>query len=335
LGSQEEVYFGGDLGFFQTVFEAWKNHWNLRTSPEDWWNPIITKIAKAVDSAAKKDARVRNFFVNHQGKKEIKVECPVFTIYDVDYKDLFDQFSEGIRRNIKTPEYVQCMQCDFASTTPTQRIASQIALMSSVQEFFDYHMGMCGCGLQGLELLGTEQDWIHLVKKFDDLMELLEPLDGAIKLPSSWVQQVKIVFKNLLETYQGKPNAVNWWKDIIMMGKSWEWGPSGMNKIEVESYNGWLILFLTGLKEIKKRKLEEGDIEEFGGLCDVPLKISLTYVNPPISDQGTLVAGILGFKVHNDAVNHVPSVQAHHAWGLMLSPSSVLRRDQRENEKKE
>jgi len=331
LGSQEQVYFEADLGFFQTVFEAWTNHWNLRTSPEDWWNPIIIKIAKKIDSAAKKDARVRDFFVDHQGKKEISVESSAFTIYDVDYQIIFDQFSEGIRRNIKVPEYAQCMQCDFGSTTPTQRIASQITLMSSVQEFFEYHMKVAGCGLQGLELLGTEQDWLYLVKKFDELIKLLEPLNSVIDLSSSWILHIKTVFSNLLKTYQEKPEAVHWWKDIIMEGKTWEWGPSGMRKYEVESYNGWLILFLTGLELIKKKDLERGrNIEEFAGLCDVPLKISLTYLKPPIIDEGTLVAGILGFKVHNDAVNLVPSVQAHHAWGLMLKPHSALRIDQRE-----
>ncbi len=45
----------GILDLFSAVFEAWKNHWTLRTTPEDWWFPIACRISKAIDNAAKQE----------------------------------------------------------------------------------------------------------------------------------------------------------------------------------------------------------------------------------------------------------------------------------------
>ena len=50
------------------------------------------------------------------------------------------------------------MEAKFSTTTTDQLIASQIMIMSSVQKYFDFTM-MCGCGIPGVEMKGTLQDW--------------------------------------------------------------------------------------------------------------------------------------------------------------------------------
>jgi len=35
----QKIYHERDLGLFECVYEAWKNHYNLRTTSEDWWFP--------------------------------------------------------------------------------------------------------------------------------------------------------------------------------------------------------------------------------------------------------------------------------------------------------
>jgi hypothetical protein len=82
-----------DLGIFQCIHEAWKNHWNLHTSPKDWWFPVACRrIAKAVDLAAKRgDATTQNksprldCVASLVGKERIEVNCPVHTIDQVDH----------------------------------------------------------------------------------------------------------------------------------------------------------------------------------------------------------------------------------------------------------
>lgn len=83
----EEVCYKQDLGLFKTALEVWKNHWVLRTRPDDWWFPVACRIAKAIDKEAQREDAsnhdtnkpVRNFFVGHEGKKTIE-KIPVFKI---------------------------------------------------------------------------------------------------------------------------------------------------------------------------------------------------------------------------------------------------------------
>ena len=41
IGSDGEVFFDHDFGFFGAILACYNNHWVLKTSPDDWWNVII------------------------------------------------------------------------------------------------------------------------------------------------------------------------------------------------------------------------------------------------------------------------------------------------------
>ena len=41
FGSEGEVFFDHDFGFFGAILACYNNHWVLRTSPDDWWNVIV------------------------------------------------------------------------------------------------------------------------------------------------------------------------------------------------------------------------------------------------------------------------------------------------------
>ena len=41
LGSDGEVFFDHDFGFFGAILACYNNHWVLKTSPDDWWNVIV------------------------------------------------------------------------------------------------------------------------------------------------------------------------------------------------------------------------------------------------------------------------------------------------------
>ena len=41
IGSDGEVFFDHDFGFFGAVLACYNNHWVLKTSPDDWWNVIV------------------------------------------------------------------------------------------------------------------------------------------------------------------------------------------------------------------------------------------------------------------------------------------------------
>ena len=41
IGSNGEVFFDHDFGFFGAILACYNNHWVLKTSLEDWWNVIV------------------------------------------------------------------------------------------------------------------------------------------------------------------------------------------------------------------------------------------------------------------------------------------------------
>ena len=302
LGSTETIYSPTDCGLFAAVLTAYNNHWKLRTSPDDWWFCVIKRVASAIDKNAKKES-VRKMFVDHEEKKTIEVEVPDSTIYTVDYSWFFDQIAKGIQENVKVPEFVDGMTADFSTTTAVQKIVSQITLMNSVQEYFDFGM-KCGCGIPAVEMLGTEDDWSKLKSKLKVLRTLLEPIENDLGLPSEWWDLVEKVFRELLDTYQGKPDR-EWWSHIMSYKEAFMSGESG-------GFRGWMTEFLEGTK----RAIETCDMTT--GLVSVPLVIK----DPSgVQDTATLVAGMLGFTIHTDDTKEV-SVQPFQGWSLVLSKDS-------------
>ena len=360
------VYYPiGDLGLFGCVYETWKNHWILRTCPEDWWFTVAKRIAKAVDDAAKPNRwgseKVRELFVSHQGKETISVELNCYGIEDANYDTLFTAFASGIEQRIKVPEYAAYMQSDFGSSNPlTHTIASQINLMASMQEFFNFEMVCCGCGLRGIEMKGDISDWENLSLKLQRVRETLQPINKHLNLREEWWDHVFYVFQNLILTRkccpQYNPTVREFWKNILMDTKGTKWigggGSMPGKPVDVDAYTGWLIKFVTGedkiLAEVLKSRGDHKDDwkyikEKLSGWNQVPMKVKLAYCNPVVEDTSTLVAGIVGFKIIHEeegggnkkdddgsnsgnTTESVPSVEPHHMWAMLLPPDSPLRR---------
>ena len=233
LGSAEEVYSAGaDCGMFAAIFTAYSHHYRLRTSPDDWWFCVIKRVACAIDRSSSK-ASVRNMFVDHEGKKTIEVPVNDPTIYTVDYNYLFDQITKQLKENLKVPEFVDGVTADFGTTSAVQKIVSQITLMYSVNQYFDFAM-MCGCGIPAMEMLGSEEDWMKLSSKLKVLRTLLEPIENDLYLSREWWDLVQKVFWNLQTTYQGNPDE-EWWSHIMSYQEAYSSGMYGA--INLYHYN--------------------------------------------------------------------------------------------------
>ena len=240
-------------------------------------------------------------FVNHEGKKTIEVEVPDINIHTVDYSWFFDQIAKGVQENVKVPEFVDGMTTNFSTTTAVQKIVSQITLMYSVQKYFQYKM-LSRCGIPVVEMLGTEEDWSKLQSKLKVLRTLLEPVENDLGLSSEWWDLVEKVFRELLSTYQGRPDK-EWWSHIISYQNRFGSGERG--------FRGWITDFLEGTKRII-------DIYAMAsGQVSVPLILQF----PRVKDTATLVAGMLGFTLHTINTKEL-SVQPFQGWSLLLSKES-------------
>ena len=69
------------------------------------------------------------------------------------------------------PDFVDGVTADFGTTSAVQKIVSQITLMYSVNQYFDFGL-MGGCGIPAMEMLGSEEDWMKLSSKLKVLRTL-------------------------------------------------------------------------------------------------------------------------------------------------------------------
>jgi len=175
-----------------------------------------------------------------------------------------------------------------------------------------------------VEMLGTEQDWGHLLEKLNALRILITPIESTINMKPV-LDYAETIYKNLLRTYQNDPNMATWWSKILIDCKATEYGPSGMRRGEVNAYNGWLVEFCTGAQyPLKAKELASGGYKDkLSVLTSCPMKI-VDYIRK-IEDDSTLIAGILGYKIHKNTPNEVTSLEPAHGWCLLLPENSKLR----------
>ena len=131
----------------------------------------------------------------------------------VDYNWFFQAMISQITHNINKPEYTSLMKADFSQSTSVDRIVNNIMLMYSFKEYFEYRM-MLMCGIPGVVMLGSEDDWLSLLEKLVKVEELLKPLEDVLQL-GDWFKSSQAVLQNLLETYRGNPDK-DWWSRIVV-----------------------------------------------------------------------------------------------------------------------
>ena len=283
------------MGFFSTIKECYNNHWALKTAPDDWWCTIVRTIAIAIDNNSKKE-KVRKLFVDHEGKKTLTVNVRGCNI---NFEKFFKDMTNKIQSNIKIDDFVDTIRSDFSTSTPTHQIVSEIMIMTSLQEFFEYKMGIM-CGIPYVELLGTEEDWRNLKIKLLKLKDMLEPIEKEIEL-EGWWDEVAFVFDKILESFKGNVDT-EWWSNILRITYSDSFGSGGPDVY----YDGWFITKILN----KKRTLKSlKGIPT--GLASVPLTID----NNGVESKSAIVSGIAGMKI--DDSKAIPVVEAVHGWTIL------------------
>ena len=71
-------------------------------------------------------------------------------------------------------------------------------LMASLQKYFDYGCGTF-CGIPGVEMTGSEEDWIRLAEKTKKLETLLMPIMDEIGLGKWYIFRLTpFIFEHLI-----------------------------------------------------------------------------------------------------------------------------------------
>jgi len=114
---------------------------------------------------------------------------------------------------------------DFSTTTPLSKACSEIVLMDSMKSYFVYDLTTL-CGIPGVYLTGTKQDWLKIISKAKKLGELDETL-------LKWTVQLEKILNYFVLAFEGKINEEFW--DSLY--KFWDSGSGGPD------VTGWICYF--------------------------------------------------------------------------------------------
>ena len=97
------------------------------------------------------------------------------------------------------------LQAVFSTTGPIERVVSQISLMDTMKNYFEFAGGILACGITKLHFMGTLEDWWHLVEK----TKALRVYDCKF-----WIDQLVPILQEFVKTYQGEVD-LKFWNNIF------------------------------------------------------------------------------------------------------------------------
>lgn len=190
------VSVGPEHALARAAHDAFYGHYPLVLSPDAVWFTIAQGFAKHV---ALNTETLRARFVRHEGRKKLVVERPDFELGRPNpWPEMFAEFSEQIAAEVG--KLRDLVVCDFSTTGPTERAASEVLVMDSFQGYFEYEAHM-GCGIPSITLLGTPDDWRSIRTRATMLSELgLE----------AWIDRLRPVLDQVVRTAEGHVNSAFW-----------------------------------------------------------------------------------------------------------------------------
>ena len=248
-------------------YKAYVNHCPICITPDILWMLVVHGFSRHVVNNSE---QLRNKFVNFEGKKKLIVDISHFeTLEEIkknEWEKSFEQYVEKIRENVGGMIISILTPCFTTSTTIIQN-ATQVAIMSTFKNYFEYGGIFGGCGFPYIKLQGTIMDYMQLKMKVQGLLGY--GLDD-------WLKVLIPIIDKILETKQGKIDKKFWENFLKNDYVTGPYGPSG-SEIKVEKLSGWLLNFYPFYKKNERRynfdePIREREIENFAEeVIDAPL----------------------------------------------------------------
>ena len=276
---------GVEHSVVQAVYLAFSQHRPLVLTPDAIWITLAQGFAHHLN--AHREA-LRSRLVAHKGNATLEA-LTLKLASTRDWAAVIQQWSTEIQSHIPAELY-QLMLCEFSTTTPIIRTASQVVMLDAFQQYFDF-VANCICGIPTITVTGTVQDWITIRARVDVM--------AGYHL-EWWTDRLNPICDAFIETVQGHPSAT-FWQHIY-------------NPKEIYGgslITGWLADLFPYIKapltanptvrnpilEIPRERLTSRDGLSMGSVPTGLSRVPLIVVNPE-SDQKQmeLIAGFIGVK---------------------------------------
>jgi hypothetical protein len=147
--------------FVNTVYWAFSEHRPLVLTPDTVWLTLAQGFAQHINNHAE---ALRSRFVSHKDKVTLRSSAIVLTTAE-HWADVIQQWANSIQHHVGADLY-QLMICDFSTTTPIVRTASQVVMLDAFQQYFDYEMRLI-CGIPSITFKGSVDDWVRIRERVD------------------------------------------------------------------------------------------------------------------------------------------------------------------------
>lgn len=186
------------------VHRSFASHYPLQLSPDTIWLVIAQGFGHHVLENAE---ALRGRIVRHQGTMELRAELSGMSAEGL--ASMIQAFSQQIRNHSDAVLY-ETLLCDFSTTTAHVRTASEVVLMDSYREYFEY-VANTVCGIPSVTLTGTIEDWERIRSR----VEVLNTYDLEW-----WVSRLRPILDEFIQTAKGQPN-LEFWQAIYKPAKQY------------------------------------------------------------------------------------------------------------------
>ncbi|NGZ11945.1 MAG: DUF4419 domain-containing protein [Nitrospira sp. LK70] len=299
---------GMEHSLVQAVYLAFSQHRPLVLTPDAIWITLAQGFAHHLNAHGE---ALRSRLVAHKGK--VTLEALTLELASTqDWAAVIQQWSTKIQSHIPAELY-QLMLCEFSTTTPIIRTASQVVMLDAFQQYFHF-VAVCICGIPTITVKGTMQDWVRIRERVDVMAGYY--LDW-------WTDRLKPVCDAFIETVQGHPSET-FWKHIY----------SPKEVYGGELITGWLadlfpyikdpvtasptvrnpILTIPRKQLTSDRGLSPKNVPT--GLSCAPFTLKFDSDRPP--KQMELIAGFIGVKQEVDTGQLEPEI----GWAVLEEDES-------------
>jgi len=224
--------------FFNGMYQAYSDHRPFVLSPDMVWLLISQGFAQHVNNNSEE---LRKYFVNFDGKLSLIVRNDKIKLNDPKspWEDVFPEFTKQIG-TFTGPDLVNTLTCNFTTTTPVTKVASQITIMEAMKSYFEFIVIYAGCGIPQITLEGTPQDWQKVLDKTNYLRKY--KLDW-------WVDELNPILKEFVKASNGKVNKC-FWQTMFKYHSQKKYGAPNI-------VDGWIVKFYPYDKDGKRNNLKE------------------------------------------------------------------------------
>ncbi len=241
-----------------TLHVAFASHRPVVLSPDIIWLTLTQGFAHHINSNAE---RFRHQLVGHGGKANIIVRRDDFVKGSPEnpWPEVFAEFAAAIKQHIGPAHGL--VVADFSTTGPTERAASEIVLMDSMQAFFAYELHTL-CGIPSITLEGTVQDWQTIANRVREFSRF--DLDW-------WIKPLQPILKQFVAAASGEVDGSFW--DSIYKWK----GPAGSGSPFV---SGWITTLFPYLENRHAKRSRMYGLE-----CSEPMLRRSPWLGSPPSGK--------------------------------------------------